>query len=205
VLFSRLIFIFLTSFIFWSSPQALAVPRAQADYYFDPDHQLQAGDKIKVTIYPIDEHLKGGEMQVSPDGNITFPLIGKYSIAGKTVLEASRELVKIINADYLVDPEVVIETLAVRHTSVAVSVLGSVKQPGNYDVVTKSKYVTLLQAILYAGGFSDVANIKKIKIIREANGETKSIHVNAEHIINGDKRDVKLEEDDIVHVGESFF
>ncbi|MDA9101329.1 polysaccharide export protein [Omnitrophica bacterium] len=171
----------------------------------DENRQIRSGDRIKITIYPEDDYLKTGEMQVSPDGNIALPLIGKFHIEGKTVLEASKELVEIIDRDYLVDPEVVIEVTSVRTETISVSVLGSVKKPGNFEMVTKGEKFTLLQAILQAGGFSDVANIKKIKIIRKDGDRNQVIHVNAEDIIAGNQTDVQLESEDIIHVSESLF
>jgi polysaccharide export outer membrane protein len=165
---------------------------------------LQKGDRIKVTIYPQDEYLKGGEMEVSSEGNITLPLVGKISIAGKNVIEAEKAIARVIDADFLVDPEVVIEVL--RHKENSIVVLGQVKKPGTYTFPEGGARMTLLQAIALAGGFSDIANIKRIKIVRRVEGrKSKVIHANADAIISGKDTDVELASGDVVHVMESLF
>lgn len=164
---------------------------------------LQPGDRLTVKIYPEDEYLKGGEMEVSAEGNITLPLVGRVPVGGMTVLEAEKELVKIIDRDYIVNPEVVIDVLKYKKQSVVV--LGQVKTPGTYEVPAGTTRVTLLQAISLAGGFSDIANIKKIKIMRTVGGKKEVLRANAEAIIGGEEEDVELEAGDVVHVMESLF
>ena len=84
-------------------------------------------------------------------------------------------------------------------------ILGQVRKPGSYQFGAKDKKMTLLEAISLAGGFSDVANIKKIKILRGQGTEKKTIRANAEAIIGGSEDDVDLEAGDIVNVSESLF
>jgi len=169
----------------------------------DELYLLQVGDRVKITIYPEDEYLKGGEMEVSSEGNITLPLVGKVGVAGKNVIAAEKAIAAIVGADYLVDPEVVIEVL--RYKEHSVIILGQVKKPGTYPFPEGSTRLTLLQAIALAGGFSDIANIKKIKVVRSVDGKTKSIHANAQAIISGNQQDIELESGDVIHVMESLF
>ncbi len=167
------------------------------------DYVLQEGDKVNVKIFPEDQYIKAGEMPVSSDGNIILPLVGKIPVAGKTVLEAQEILAKILDADYLVNPEVVIEVLQFKEQSVVI--LGQVKRPGSYNFPPGVSKLTLLQAISLAGGFSDVANIKKIKIVRKTANGNKVFRVNAEAVISGDEPDVDIEASDVIHVSESLF
>lgn len=169
----------------------------------DPSYELQIGDRLRLKIFPEDQYIKGGDMQVSPDGNITLPLIGKVPVAGKSVLKAQRELAEIVDKDYIVDPEVVIEVLQFREQSIII--LGQIKKPGTYSFPAGASELSLLQAVSLAGGFSEIANIKKIKIVRKAGGKNKIIRANAEAIISGDQEDVELEPDDVIHVSESLF
>lgn len=164
---------------------------------------LQPGDRVKIKIYPEDEYLKGGEIEVSSEGNITMPLIGKVPVGGLTVAEAERALVILIDRDYIVDPEVVIDVLKYKKQSVVI--LGQVVKPGTYEFPPDVTHMTLLQAISMAGGFSDIANIKKIKVMRKGNGKKEVIRANAEDIIGGKDPDVELESGDIVNVMESLF
>lgn len=185
-----------------SAMQVSIKVRQQRDESME-DYMLQPGDRIKITIYPDDEYIKGSEMVISTDGNITLPLIGKVEIGKKSLVEAEKTILKVIDGDYLINPEVVIEVL--KQTQEAVVLLGAVKQPGPYEYPIGARKFTLLQAIAKAGGFSDVANIKKIKVVRQKDGEKKVIHANAEAIISGSDPDVDLEAGDVVSVAESLF
>lgn len=171
----------------------------------DENRALKPGDSIKVTVYPPDPYITGGQMLISSEGNITLALVGKVYIEGLTLIEAERKLVEIIDADYIIEPEVVIELESERKLQMSVSVLGAVKSPGAFEVESDTE-VTLIRAILKAGGFSDVANIKKIKIVRKTTGgETDVIRVNAERIVTGDEPDIPVFDGDIIHVAESLF
>lgn len=172
----------------------------------DKDYVMQTGDRIKITIYPEDEHIKGAEMEISSEGNITLPLVGKIEVAGKKPIQAEREIAVILDRDYLVNPEVVIEVTDkyASEKEKSVVLLGQVKQPGTQPFPKAGRF-TLLQAIAVAGGFSDVANIKKIKVIRGGEVKGEVLRANAEDIISGKKPDIELEDGDIINVAESLF
>ncbi len=168
------------------------------------DYILKAGDKISLTVFPTDEFIKGGEMEISPEGNVTIPVVGKVLIAGKSVIEAQETIVDILQEDYFIDPEAVIEVL--DYEDLKVVILGQVRKPGNYSFPPGANQLTLLQCISLAGGFSDIANIKKIKIMRKnESGKAEKISANANDIIEGKKQDIILKPDDVIHVPESFF
>lgn len=169
---------------------------------------LKEGDRIRVVIYPEDEHVKGGDMTISSEGNITLPLIGKVPIAGLTTKEAEKELARIIGEDYLVNPEVLIEFPKVEDAmqkSISIMLLGAVRSPGNYRIPVEERPASLIRAIVEAGGFSDVANIGKIRVTRKVGEKSETTRINGEAIINGNEPDLTLEDGDIVHVAESLF
>jgi polysaccharide export outer membrane protein len=179
-------------------------PKAGKDA--EDGHVLKPGDRIKVTIYPEDEFIKGGEMQISAEGNITLPLIGKVEVGNILVREAEAKIRDLLNADYLVNPEAVIEVVkSSEQSKIQIVLLGSVRKPGSYEFPVGEVKVTLLKLMSEAGGFSEVANIKKIKIVRTEDGKKTVIRANAEAIMSGDQPDVELMSGDIVHVSESLF
>lgn len=169
---------------------------------------LSVGDRLRIRIYPEDEFIKGTETDVSSEGAITLPLIGKVDVQGLKVLAAERKIVDILAADYLVNPVVVIEVIQkpeAERPKIKISVLGQVQKPGTYDFSSDQK-ITLLQAISVAGGFTEIANTKNIKVIRKGQGkQAEAIPANADSIIAGKRSDIELEGEDVVHVGESFF
>ncbi|MBN1689316.1 MAG: polysaccharide export protein [Candidatus Omnitrophica bacterium] len=172
----------------------------------DLEYILQPGDRILLKIYPEDQYIKGGQMEVSSEGNITLPLVGKINIAGLTAPDAERKIAKIIDADYLVGPEISIELGNRESASLSLLVLGQVKSPGTHTFPAGQRHFTLLQAISSAGGFSPIANPKKIKIMRKTTtGKSQVIRANAEDILSGKAEDIPLEPGDVVHVAESLF
>src|SRR3989338_9072388 len=60
---------------------------------------LQPGNRIKVTIYPEDEYIKGGDIEVSSDGYITLPLVGKIQVLGLSVREVEGTLTALVDQD----------------------------------------------------------------------------------------------------------
>ncbi len=183
-----------------------SAPLEESEGKSDKDYVMQTGDRVKITIYPEDDHIKGAEMEISSEGNITLPLVGKVALVGKKAIESEREIAAILDRDYLVNPEVVIEVTDkyASEKEKSVVLLGQVKSPGSQSFPKAGRF-TLLQAIAVAGGFSDVANIKKIKIIRGGDAQGEVLRANAEDIIGGKKPDIDLEDGDIINVAESIF
>lgn len=168
-------------------------------------HRIEVGDKMKIKIYPEDEYVKGGDVEVSSEGTVTLNLIGKVPAEGMTVAELEERLTQILAEDYLVNPVVVVEVDQSQSSKESLAILGQVQKPGTYDFPIDGR-LTLLQLISKAGGFTPIANAKNIKIIRKEMGEkTRVIRANAESIISGKQKDVELQPDDVIHIGESFF
>ena len=71
---------------------------------------------------------------------------------------------------------------------------GQVKKPAAYRCDPE---ITLFKAVTMAGGFTDIASSKRIKIIRKINGK--------ETVIDKAKMDESIHPEDIIVVPESFF
>lgn len=189
-----------------ATERVMQMTGASKTEYKKKDRQIEIGDKLRIKIYPEDEFIKSTDTEVSSEGTITLPLIGKVKVQGMKGVDVEREIVQILAKDYLVNPVVVIEVAeqVSEKEKKTVAVLGQVTKPGAYDFPPDQK-LTLLRVISMAGGFSDIANVKKIKVIRKENGKTRVIGANAESIISGKDPDIELEPGDVINVGESFF
>lgn len=165
------------------------------------DYLLQAGDLVEIKVYKEDDMER--TLRISTNGSITFPLIGNVRIAGLTVSTAEQKLERALQS-YLKAPSV--SFLIKEYANKTVYVLGQVKKPSSI-AITPEKTMTLLEAITSAGGFTDVAAISKVKILRMENGEKKSIEVDVSQITKeGNKQyDVPLKPADVVFVPQSFF
>lgn len=86
-----------------------------------------------------------------------------------------------------------------------VYVFGEVRQPGALEVKMSNK-ITLLQAIAQAGGLSENATKRGVTIKRrDKSGKEINLSVNLNDIIKGKKKDIPLQEGDVVIVKQSIF
>ncbi len=88
---------------------------------------------------------------------------------------------------------------------IRVFVMGRVTKPGAVRAKL-SEGITLLQAIADAGGLAEGAKEKAVLITRkDTAGKEQKIRVNLKDIIKGKKKDIVLQEGDVVFVPESFW
>jgi polysaccharide export outer membrane protein len=122
-------------------------------------------------------------------------------LRGKTVRQAEEEIRKAYDAEYLVNPQV--NVFVIEYWKRFVKVFGAVNSPG-VVVFPPEEGLTLLGAISRAGGFSRLADTKKVILSRTApDGKTETSTVNAEDLLKrGTGADVALLPDDIINVGE---
>jgi polysaccharide biosynthesis/export protein len=88
---------------------------------------------------------------------------------------------------------------------VSIYVIGQVRTPGALQQIRKSNVPTLLQAIAQAGGFSERAAKGSVIIKRkDQTGRELQLKFDLNEIIKGKKKDVQLQENDVVIVPEKF-
>ncbi|HEY4194928.1 MAG TPA: polysaccharide biosynthesis/export family protein [Mucilaginibacter sp.] len=139
---------------------------------------------------------QGQTYQVEDDGTVVLPVIGHVSIAGLTRAEAAKQIEDIYRKNLLKDPIIELKILNLK-----VTILGEIRAQGNYPLV-KDK-VNLVEMLGEAGGLTDRANEKNIKIIR---GDPKN-----PQITNVDLSDIKtladpriiLQNNDIIYIAQN--
>lgn len=181
-----------------ASAQAPPNPRA---------YKIGLQDQLKITVF--DEADMSTTYRVDADGFITFPLIGRVSASGVTIVELEQRITTALASGYLRNPQVRIEID--QYKSQSVYVIGEVRSPGKITMTGSS--ITLLEALALAG--SPTANASNEVIVvhpsrpipagtvppADANTEDTRVSVNRRDLELGKVgQDIALRDGDIINV-----
>ncbi len=149
---------------------------------------LRRGDGITVYLkgIPRPEDLRE---EVDETGAITLPLVGELVIAGMLTSQAEDAIERAyIDRGYYKKINVIVVAEEGGYY-----VRGEVKRVGRYPI---SGDVTLVQAIITAGGFTDFAKRSKVKVIRDQ----EEIVYNVDRIEDGKDQDPLIKANDTIIV-----
>lgn len=165
------------------------------------DYLLQPGDLVDIQVYKEEDMSR--TLRISTQGYIAFPLVGNIKIANLNVSQAANKIEEQLKS-YLKNPSV--SLLIKEYANKTLYVLGQVKKPSSI-AIPPEKTMTVLEAITSAGGFTDIAAISKVKVLRMENGQQRSLEVDVSQITKeGNKQlDIALNPGDVVFVPQSLF
>lgn len=151
---------------------------------------LRRGDRIYISLLGIPDERKEPMVDVVDDeGNIVLPLIGTVRIEGSTTSEAERVIKKkYVEDEYYTKINVIVVAQVEEYF-----VGGEVNKVGKYPLAGN---LTLLQAIMEAGDFTEFADHRKIKIIRGK----EVLHFDGKKIRQRKDEDPVVKPDDIIMV-----
>lgn len=177
-------------------PVPAAPPPAESSY------TLGAGDIVNVDIFRVPQY--SGESQVSIDGTLNLPLVGKVNVNGLS-LEAASNVISSRYGQFLKRPIITLSLSDRRPLQVGIA--GEVGRPGSYSIEQNNTQSSRLsQLIETAGGITQAANLSQIQVRRpQANGEMQTIAVDLIALLrDGDLRqDLTLRDGDQVFVPTS--
>lgn len=164
------------------------------------DYVLASGDTIDLMVYR--EPDLSMRSKIARDGRVQLPLLGEVGVAGMTVRDAQEHIRKLLNADYLVDPQVYLNIAS--YTQRKITLIGQVVRPGSYEL-QGNESLGILEAIGMAGGFTRIADSKNITVKRVASGKTETIKVNTRRLEDPRGGSFQVLPGDIITVGESWY
>lgn len=175
-------------------------------------YTLGAGDRIQMDIFNVPEYSgPNGQHQVQADGSLSLPLIGSVSVYGMTLEQASNA-VKDRYGKYLKRPWITLKLLAPRPLQIAIA--GEINRPGAYTISSAAgpggtseqmgtQMPTISRALRMAGGITQSADVRQIKIRRpQRNAPEQIISVDLWELLqNGDLRaDMTLRDGDTIFI-----
>lgn len=131
---------------------------------------------------------------VRPEGDKTKTI----HVNAKRIMHGEEKDFLLENGDVIIVPAT-LQTLKENQ----IVVMGHVRNPQAIPV--EDSGITLIQAIVMAGGFSDLAAVTRVKVVTREAGGSRVRRVNAKKIMNGQENDFLLEPGDVVIVEERLF
>lgn len=166
-------------------------------------YRIGVSDTVNVSVWQ--EEALSVSVPVRPDGKISVPLAGDVQAAGKTTQEVAQAVEKSLSG-YLRSPKVTIIVTDLKSSEFLsrVRVTGAVIQQIS---IPHSRGMTVLDAILEAGGVNEFAASSETKLYRKIGTKTEVIAIELDEILNEGSvaTNVELMPGDVITVPERFF
>lgn len=167
------------------------------------EYRIDVSDQVSINVW------KNPELNVTepvrPDGKIAVHLVGDIAAAGKTPEQLAEDIERKLSS-YIKDPNVtvILTGLAGQDYRSKIRVTGAV---GNISSLNYSQGMTVLDAVLSAGGLDLYANGNGAKLHRQTDSGIKTYGLRLKDILEkGDMTtNVQLMPGDVITVPESIF
>ena len=141
----------------------------------DPSYLLGPEDQLRISVWDNKELTL--DLVVRPDGKISMPLLQDVPAEGLTATQLAANIQQGLSA-YIVNPEVSVIVLQVNAPKFYM--IGYVARPGTYPLRGDT---SVLQALALAGGLTQFASPRSIKLIRAVGGKQEVRKINYYDII----------------------
>jgi len=161
------------------------------------DYIIGPGDKLFIDIYGQSENYYQSE--VSPDGDVILENIGPVNLNGLSLKNAKKRLLSRFKTIYTgINNKTTFVNISVGiPRAVRVNIVGEVNLPGTYNF---SAFNTVYNAIYVAGGITEKATLREIKLYRN-NKLVNTVDV-YKFLNKGDgSSNIRLENNDLIVVG----
>lgn len=166
-------------------------------------YRIGVDDVVQISVWRNPE--LSVTVPVRPDGKISVPLIGDVQAGGLTPMEVGAA-VKDKLAGYIRDPSVAVILTQLRsHEFLSrIRVVGAVRTPRS---VTHRQGMTVLDAVLEAGGINDFAAPDRTKLHRKIKSKPEIINIKLGNILTQGnlETNMELQPGDVISVPERLF
>lgn len=176
---------------------------------FNPDAQavsayhIGVDDQLSISVWHNPD--LSVSVPVRPDGMITVPLVGDVKAGGKTPEEVAADIKTKLQA-YVRDPQVAVILTELRsHEYLSrVRVTGAVRTPVS---IPYRQGMTVLDAVLAAGGTTEFAAPGSTELYRKADGQSSAYAVHLDKILQDGKLSTNypLQPGDVIIVPQRSF
>ncbi len=146
------------------------------------DYRIGPNDLLTINV--LDAPDLSGPVRVAADGQISVPLLGTVKAAGLTPRELELVLQALLHRTYMKDPHV--SVIVTEMQSHSVSVLGSVKNPGSFQIPGTK---TLLEMLSMAGGIAPDAGDTVLVMRGGSAGFVRDGRGQAQKVTDGNSQD----------------
>ncbi len=154
---------------------ATTLAAASADEF-----RIGAGDVLQIVVWK-EVEASVPDVSVRVDGMVSLPYVKEVQLAGLTPSEAEQMLTERY-ARFIKDPDVTVVVKQINSTKIYV--MGAVRREGALPLRSS---MTVLQAIIEAGGLSEYAKQSKIYILRPENGKQTRLPFDYAAVIKGER------------------
>jgi polysaccharide biosynthesis/export protein len=179
-------------------PTTSTVMRTNSMSVLDDKKRLGSNDRVSFRVVE-DRDNESQQLRVNDNGELEVPYIGLVQASGRTCKELAFSVKAALEREYYYHATVII---AVDHVSEKsrgkIYVYGNVKGQGPQEIPADETY-TVSKAIIRAGGFSDFADKRKVRVTRK---DGKNFVVDLKRVIEQGRtdEDVVLQPDDQINV-----
>jgi polysaccharide biosynthesis/export protein len=187
---------------------ALSVPAAEAPVpapaaaaAVGPDYRIGPGDSLQIYVWQNPDLTV--TVPVRQDGRVSTPLVEDMLAAGKTPSQLARDIETVL-AEYVRSPKVNVFVMIAVSALSQVKVTGQVKTP---QALPYHEGMTVLDAVLAAGGLTDFAAGNRARVVRTADGKQQEIKIRLDSLLEkGDmSQNITLRPGDVLLVPQSRF
>lgn len=163
------------------------------------DAVIRVGDSVEIRLggVPTEEIQQvSGSYQVDGQGFLNLPHVGKIKASDMTQADVQNAIEMAYRSQQIYSNPTI--TVSIPTSARFVNVGGDVKTPRRVEFTPD---LTILAAINACGGFSDYADQKKVRLLRDGQVTIHDIRA----VRNDPTRDVRLKPGDTIEVPQSFW